>query len=315
MKNQKTILVLGATGSIGGQITKKLLESGWKVRAMHRSKQGMENGIEWVIGNAINEADVLNASKNVSVIFHGLNPRNYQNWETLPEIMLNNTIEAAKQNNAIIAFPANIYNFNPDNGVYINENSPQTPNTKKGKIRVRLEKILMAASYEGVQTILLRMGDFFGGNSNSSWLTEGMIKKGKPVISIASPSNNADTKHEWAYLPDAAAAFCKLIERADELPKFASFNFSSHYCSVNEIAASIAKAQKIEKIKVTKVPWFLFQILSPFVKIMGEILEMRYLWNIPQKLNALKLKEFLGEIITTPLDDAIKTTLKSNKNI
>ncbi len=315
MTNQKTALILGATGSIGGQVARTLCEKGWHVRAMHRTKHGIENGIEWVIGDANNEEDVLNASKNAHLIFHGVNPPNYQNWEILPEKMLDNTIKAAKHNKNIIAFPANVYNFGTEIGVNINEDSPQNPYTKKGKVRAKLENSLLEASHEGVQIILLRMGDFFGPDCNSSWLTEGMIKKGQYINSIACPSKSADTKHEWAYLPDAGLAFCELIERSSELPKFAIFNFSSHYCSVNEIAASIAKAQKIDKINVTKVPWLLFKILSPFVKIMGEINEMRYLWDIPQKLNADKLNKFLASIKITTLDEAIKATLISNKNI
>ncbi len=95
--------------------------------------------------------------------------------------MLRATIAAAKAAKATILFPGNIYNFGPDAGEKLAENAPQKPLTRKGKIRVTLERELAAAAADGVSTIVLRCGDFFGPTERGSWFGQGLLKN-KPGL-------------------------------------------------------------------------------------------------------------------------------------
>ena len=82
MSSNRTALVLGATGGIGGEAAAALLRHGWSVVAMAR---GLANGLErtadgalaraaWVVGDATNAADVRRAAEGVQAIVHAVNP-------------------------------------------------------------------------------------------------------------------------------------------------------------------------------------------------------------------------------------------------
>src|SRR3978361_367396 len=82
----KTVLVLGATGGIGGEVARQLRDAGWKVRALHRGGQlptEQRDGIEWIRGDAMNRADVMSAASGCSVIVHAVNPPGYRRWSEL----------------------------------------------------------------------------------------------------------------------------------------------------------------------------------------------------------------------------------------
>src|ERR1700733_5923138 len=75
MGNSKTVLVLGATGGIGGEMARQLQEAGWQVRALKRgAQQAVErrDGLTWLRGDALNRQDVADAAKGCSVIVHAV---------------------------------------------------------------------------------------------------------------------------------------------------------------------------------------------------------------------------------------------------
>ena len=61
----KTVLVLGATGGVGGETARALAAHGWVVRGLSRSpREG--DGIDWRIGDAMDRATVLAAAEGVN---------------------------------------------------------------------------------------------------------------------------------------------------------------------------------------------------------------------------------------------------------
>jgi nucleoside-diphosphate-sugar epimerase len=163
MKNTAPIaLVIGITGGIGGATARALAARGFHVRALSRRPNAAGHGIEWIRGDAMNAGDVLAAASGADVIVHGANPPKYRNWRGLALPMLANTIAAAKAARATIVFPGTVYNYGPDAFPTVRENSPQNPRTRKGSIRVEMEDMLRDAGRDGVRTIVIRSGDFFG---------------------------------------------------------------------------------------------------------------------------------------------------------
>jgi len=58
------------------------------------------------------------------------------------------------------------------------------------------------------------------------------------------------------------------------------------------------------------MPWFLFRLLSPFHETMRELYAVRPLWERPIELSNKKLISFLGTEPHTPLDEAVRETLR-----
>jgi hypothetical protein len=73
--------------------------------------------------------------------------------------------------------------------------------------------------------------------------------------------------------------------------------------------AAIRKAAGNPDIKVRKLPWPLMRLLSPFVPLFRELVEMRYLWATPIHTGNERLKDVLGAEPHTPLDLAVRETL------
>jgi nucleoside-diphosphate-sugar epimerase len=57
------------------------------------------------------------------------------------------------------------------------------------------------------------------------------------------------------------------------------------------------------------MPWLLMRLLSPFVPLFRELLEMQYLWNVPIRMDNARLKSVLGKEPHTTLDVAVRNTL------
>src|ERR1700722_8715910 len=238
----KIALVIGAAGGIGGVTAAALSRHRCGVRGLTRRAQTGNATIEWIAGDAMNAADVLRAAQGASLIVHAANPPGYRNWATEVLPMLDNTIAAAKAVGARIVLPGTIYNFGADAFPVLHEDSPQHPSTRKGKIRVEMEKRLKAASNDGAPALIVRAGDFFGpkstGNSVFSAL---MVRPGAPVKWIIDPARRGPC-HAWAYLPDVGETIARLMDREDKLADFEAFNFTGHQLASGEMAASIAKA-------------------------------------------------------------------------
>jgi nucleoside-diphosphate-sugar epimerase len=309
-QDRKLALVLGATGGIGGAVARKLQARGWKVRALNRNAaKGSEQGFEWVQGDAMNAADVRKAAEGASLIVHAVNPPGYRDWEKLVLPMLDNTIAAARAVGTRIVLPGTVYNFGPDAFGVVTEDSPQHPVTKKGKIRVEMEKRLKAASETGIGVIVVRAGDFFGpGATGNSWFSAAFATPGKPVGIIKNPAMPG-IGHQWAYLPDVAETMVQLVERAERLPAFACYHMNGFWDGDGRQMAEAVRRVAGGKARIGRFPWFIVPLLAPFMTVMHELKEMRYLWKVSLRMRNDKLAAELGTEPHTPIDEAVRATL------
>ena len=153
-------LVLGATGGIGSEVARALRARGWEVTALHLdpSRAAASNPhLTWVQGDAMDRAAVVSAAAGASVIVHGVNPPGYRNWAGLVLPMIDNTISAASATGARILLPGTVYNYGPDAGTLVDEQAPQNPETRKGRIRVELERRLHSRGQDSAEVIADRM--------------------------------------------------------------------------------------------------------------------------------------------------------------
>jgi nucleoside-diphosphate-sugar epimerase len=314
MDRRSVTLVIGATGGFGGEVTRALLARGWPVRALHRDPQRAKaatglTGLDWVKGDAMTRDDVRRAAEGAGVIVHAANPPGYRNWAGTAGPMLDNTIAAAVGEAARILLPGNVYNYGPDAFPLIDEAAPQHPPTRKGAIRVEMERRLHAAAQAGAKVLVIRAGDFFGASGAANWMGFGIFRAGKPLRSLAYPGP-LGVRHAWAYLPDLAEASVRLLEREADLSADASFHFQGHAVDGHELAAAFAQAVG-RRVPVTAFPWFAVQAAGPFNETLRELAEMRYLWRDTVLLDNARLVAELGEEPRTPLPEALAITLRA----
>ena len=313
-ENTKTALVLGATGGIGGAVAQGLALRGWRIRALNRNAAEAarrQPDFDWFQGDAMQADDVLKAAQGADVIVHAVNPPGYRNWGKVVLPMLDNTIAAAKAVGARIVLPGTVYNFGPDVFPIVTEDSAQRPKTRKGAIRVQMERRLRAAAEQGDSSVIIvRAGDFFGGARANSWFSQAMVTPGKPITSMTYPGKRG-VGHQWAYLPDVAETMIRLIEEGDELPAFAVYHMRGHWDGDGRQMIEAVQRVVGHKVKVKSFPWWIVPLASPFVTFMRELREMSYLWDVPLEMRNDRLVAVLGEEPHTPIDEAVRASLVS----
>ncbi len=310
-----TILVLGATGGIGGEVAKAFLRRGWKVRALTRRPEAVAErfgripGLCWKAGDAMNAADVLAAAAGAQFIFHGAHPANYAHWEDWGLRMFENSVAAAKASGARLILPGNVYNFGPDAGAFVDEAAPQNPLTEKGRIRVQMETMLADAARDGVRSLVVRANDYIGAAAPSSWFGTAMVKPGKPLRAITYPGKR-DIGHGFAYLPDLAEAIARLAEIDDRLAPAETVHFGGYwFAQGRDFTAAVGRAAGVADLKVRRFPWLAIWALRPVWGLARGLREMRYLWREPLRLDNAKLVSLIGPEPHTPIDQALRATL------
>lgn len=317
MDDGKQVLVLGATGGIGGEVARRLSGAGWRVRALKRGAGALpagRDGVEWLRGDAMNREQVLRAAQGCSVIVHAVNPPGYRRWADLVLPMVDNTIAAAEAVGARIVLPGTVYNYGPDAFPLLREDSPQHPHTRKGAIRVEMERRLREATARGkARVLVVRAGDFFGPQAGNNWFAQGLVKPGKPVSAVLNPGAPG-VGHQWAYLPDLAQTIEALLRQEAALEPFAAFHMAGHWDHDGQrMAAAVARVVERRtgtRPPLRRFPWWLLRLAAPFVTTFRELGEMHYLWREPVQLDNTRLLARLGEEPHTPLDEAVEATLQ-----
>jgi len=306
MTTQKTALILGATGGVGGATGRALVQRGWHVRALSRQTV-TGTDLEWVRGDALDAKTVRRAGVGVDAVVHAVNPPGYRDWARLALPMLDNSIAAARAAGARLALPGTIYNYDPAARL-VDEVAPQQPTTRKGAIRKEMEQRIESACGPEMRGLIVRAGDFFGPQAGNNWLSQGMISPGKPVASIVYPGARG-VGHGWAYLPDVGKTFARLLDRDADLPAFARFHMRGHWDADGTAIVGAIRRAANPAAKQTAFPWLVLPLLAPFNTTMREMIEMKGFWRQPLELDNRALVALLGAEPHTPLDTAMRETL------
>ncbi|MGB5557102.1 MAG: NAD-dependent epimerase/dehydratase family protein [Paracoccaceae bacterium] len=281
----KTVLILGASGKIGRHSAAAFQKAGWTVRAYDRKTESMTR-----------------AAMGADVIVNGLNPPAYHDWARLIPKITGQVIEAARASGATVIVPGNVYNFGDTPGIW-SEMTPQKPVSRKGRIRVEMERAYRAS---GVQTIILRAGNFIDPDRNGdvmAMLYMRAIAKGRLTY-----AGRTDAMQAYAYLPDWARAAVRLAEMREGLQSFEDVPFPGHSFTVDELKAGLEQ-ELGRALKLASFPWWLMTLTAPFWELAREMGEMRYLWNIDHRLSGEKFARLLPGFEPTDLRTVMKAGL------
>ncbi len=283
-----TVLILGGNGKIGHHSAKAFAAAGWAVRHYNRKTD-----------------DMTKAAIGADVFVNGLNPPAYHDWENLIPAITKQVIAAAKASGATVIIPGNVYNYGNQPGTF-DENTPHLATTKKGRIRIAMEKTYSDA---GVQTIILRAGNFIDPESDDDAMSAFIlrdIRKGK-VTAGGAP----ETMQAYAYVPDWARAAVMLAEKRESLAQFEEVPFAGHSFSYQELRDVLARMTG-RNLKVAKFPWWMMTILSPFWELARELREMRYLYALDPQVSGAKLARLLPDFQPTDRETVMSAGLPAD---
>ncbi|MES2435404.1 MAG: epimerase [Pseudomonadota bacterium] len=278
------VLVAGASGLFGSHAAQAFAAAGWEVRLYQRG------------------TDMAQAAQGADVIVNAMNPPMYHDWPRLVPAITAQAIAAARASGATLIVPASVYNYGSQPRPW-GPSTPQKPNTRKGAVRVQMEAAYRASA---VPVILLRGGDFM----DAAGKTQGMgmalrgLSKGKIMA-----FGGVDVPRAYAYLPDMARAAVALAEVRGSLPRFADIPFAGLTFTMQELAETFQQ-QSGQSFQITKFPWWLMRLAAPFWELAREMSEMRYLFDLPHRLDGATMQSVLPDFQTTGLTEVAAAQLR-----
>ncbi len=280
-----TVLILGANGRFGRHAAEAFWNTGWRVHLFDRARD-----------------DLMLAATGVDVIINAWNP-SYTDWAMQLPNLTKQVISAAKTNGATVLVPGNVYVFGEGRSEIMKARSPHEATNPLGLLRRRIED---AYKESGVQTIILRAGDFLDTEASGNWFDKVMARAlHKGVLTYPGA---LDVPHAWAYLPDMVRAAVGICNKRADLPTFLDLPFPGYTFTGHDLAR-LCSLSTDSKVSAQKMNWLPLQIARPFWPMAKHILEMRYLWDMPHQLDGTEFEKLLPDFVATAPDIAVQNAI------
>ena len=290
--------VLGATGGVGSAVVAALSQRGLSIRVVERTKN--------VPGYTVVKADLLMPEQALKAIEGsayvylcvGL-AYNIKVWERDWPVLMKNVADACEATGAVLIFLDNIYMYGPAPlAVPFDENHPQQPTTRKGKLRKLLADGLLQQFASGkLRGVIGRAADFYGPGAPNSVFYISMLErmlKGKTPQSIA----KAGIPHTYAFNQDIGRALVNLA--LDESTYGQVWHLPVGEPLTVEAMVELLNKELNTQYPIAYLPAIMIKLLSLFVTPIREMSEMLYQFNQPYILSFVKFKNhFPGFEITS----------------
>lgn len=307
------VLILGANGRFGAAAVQAFAAAGWSVLAQaRRAPATLPPGAKHLAIDLADTAALAVAAAGARAVVYAVNP-GYTRWdqELLP--LARQGMDLAERLGASFMLPGNVYNFGQAMPALLREDTPQRPSTTKGRLRAALEAELAARAAQGLHSVVIRAGDFFGGG-RGNWFDLVIVKslaQGKLVY-----PGPLDVPHAWAYLPDLARAFVAVAAApAAAAPACRRLHFAGCTLTGAELLDGLEQAAGNLGLRPQAewrrggMPWALIRAVGLVYPTWRELARMSYLWRVPHALDGSALRAQAGELAVTPLPSALRETL------
>ncbi len=273
------VLVLGANGNFGKAAAQAFAAAGWEVARFTRG------------------GDMTTAAQGAAVIVNGLNPPAYHDWARIIPAITAEVSAAAKASGALLIVPASVYNYGVQPGVW-GPATPQVPCSRKGAIRVEMERAYRKLADEGVKVALLRAGDFVGAGAGTLWRMA-MLKTPGKVVALGKG------RRAYGYLPDLGRLCVRLAEARDTLPAFTDLPFAGFALSAEDIRDRLQALTGVPH-RLGRFPWIVMTLAAPAWELAREMREMRYLYDHDHSLDPAPVAKLFPDFRATPLDVVLR---------
>jgi nucleoside-diphosphate-sugar epimerase len=304
----KRALVLGASGGMGYSIVKELSSRGIQVTAFARNRLKLEKlfhqdpNVAIFSGDLFELDDLDSAAKETDIMYHAVNIP-YSDWQQKLPIMMSNILHTAKKHGAKLAVVDNIYAYGRSKGIEVQEKSVKNPHTKKGRIRLEVENLVMQSN---VPAFIAHFPDFYGPHAENTVLNYTLLNVVKNKK--ASYVGDQDIAREFIYTPDGGKAIVNLSLHEQAYGQ--NWNIpGSGIISGNELIHICRELTGFQK-GVSTVTKNMIRILGLFNRQMKEVVEMFYLYEEPVILNGEKYEKWIGPVPRTPYSEGLKQTIE-----
>ena len=300
--------ILGANGVIAQGLSKHLIEYTQQIRQVSRNPKKVHASDELMSADLLNFDQTAKAVAGSEIVYLLAGLKYDVNvWrEQWPKLM-RNVIDACKKHNSKLVFFDNVYSYGLIKGV-MTEETPFNPCSKKGEVRAKIATMLLDEVKAGnINGMIVRGADFYGPEVLLS-LTHSTVTQ--RLKANQGPQWIGDPKkiHTFTYTPDAGKSVAMLGNTAS------AFNQTWHALTSKERITGeqyvrMACEIKGRSYKIQALPKFGVRLVSLFVPVMREFVEMMYQYENDYVFDSTKFEKSFNLQATT-YQDGIASTLK-----
>ena len=301
--------VIFGTGAIGLATCAALRRRGATVRMVNRSGHAaVPDDVEVVGGDARDPGFTTTVAEGARVVYQALNPP-YHEWTAEFPALQAGVLAAAEAAGARLISMENLYMYGRPAGRPLTEDRTYDAHTKKGQLRGRMARELLAAHQAGrVEVAIGRASDYFGpGGGAQSNLGDRVFPTalaGKTANLLGDP----DQPHTYTYIPDIGEGLAVLGEHPDASGEVWHLPNDPDTRTTRQLVETIYQQAGRSHVKVRELPSWLLRAVGLVNPTVRELIEMQYQFEEPFVVDSSKIASRLG-VSATPLDQALADTL------
>jgi nucleoside-diphosphate-sugar epimerase len=264
--------------------------------------------VEVVGGDARDPAFTTVAAHGAAVIYQTLNPP-YDQWTAQWPALQAGVLAAAEATGARLVSMENVYMYGRPAGRPLTEDRAHDAHTKKGQLRARMARDLLAAHHAGrVEVTIGRASDYFGPRGGAQSNLGDRVCPAALAGKTATVLGDPDQPHTYTYIPDIGEGLAVLGEHPDAPGEVWHLPNDPDTRTTRQLVESIYRLAGQPRTKLRQIPPLLLRAVALANPTVRELLEMRYQFAEPFIVDSNKITTRLG-ITATPLDQAIADTL------
>jgi nucleoside-diphosphate-sugar epimerase len=281
------------------------------VRLVNRSGAApVPDDVEVIGGDASDPAFAAAAAQGAKVVYQTLNPPYHQWVELFPGLQAS-VLAAAQATGARLVSMENVYMYGRPNGQPLTETRPYAAHTKKGKLRARMARELLAAHQAGrVQVAVGRASDYFGPRGGVQSNLGDRVFPAALAGKTATVMGDPDQPHTYTYIPDIGEGLAVLGEHPDAPGEVWHLPNDPDTRTTRQLVDTTYRQAGQPQTKLRGTPALLLRALGVINPTVRELVELQYEFQEPFIVDSTKIATKL-EVHATPLDQALADTLAS----
>ena len=301
--------VIFGTGAIGLALLDALRQRGETARLVNRSGHArVPEEVEVVGGDARDPDFTTSVAKGARVVYQTLNPP-YPEWTAQFPALQAGVLAAAQVSGARLVSMENVYMYGRPAGRTLTEDRAYDAHTKKGQLRGRMARDLLAAHTAGrVEVAIGRASDYFGPRGGAQSNLGDRVFPAALAGKTATVLGDPDQPHTYTYIPDIGEALAVLGEHPDAPGQVWHVPNDPDTRSTRQLVDLAYQQAGQPRTKLRAMPPLMLRALGLFNPTVRELTEMQYLFEEPFIVDSTKIANKL-DAHATPLDQALAETL------
>jgi nucleoside-diphosphate-sugar epimerase len=306
--------VIFGTGAIGLATFDALRRRGETARLVNRSGHArVPDDVEVIGGDARDPAFTTAVADGAQVIYQTLNPP-YAEWTAQFPLLQAGVLAAAEATGARLVSMENVYMYGRPAGRLLMEDCAYEAHTRKGQLRGRMARDLLAAHDAGrVEVAIGRASDYFGPRGGAQSNLGDRVFPAALTGKTATVLGDPDQPHTYTYVPDIGEGLATLGEHPDAAGQVWHLPNDPDTRTTRQLVAIAYRQAGRPRGKLRRLPPVLLRALGLVNPTMRELVEMQYQFEEPFVVDSSKITNKLG-VEATPVEEALGTTLQEYRH-